>query len=220
MIGFSVDQAAGELTRVINSAPTSTPAQVRAYQRAAAERALRAAYEAGKREARGTREARPIRPITNQSKRPITTRQREALDIITDYIVEYRRPPTLREIGLRMGINSTNGVNDHLKALERKGYIEREPLASRGIRLASAPTPSVVEAMRVGEGTAWPLRRVLAELADAASVRLNECEPPLVESAELRLRGIVRAARVYAAGHLLGEDARRNDQSSDGVGAA
>jgi repressor LexA len=33
-----------------------------------------------------------------------------------------------------MGIRSTNGVNDHLKALERKGYLVREELKSRALR--------------------------------------------------------------------------------------
>jgi repressor LexA len=48
-------------------------------------------------------------------------------------------PPTLREIGEHMGIRSTNGVNDHLKALERKGYLVREELKSRALRPVDAP---------------------------------------------------------------------------------
>jgi repressor LexA len=43
-------------------------------------------------------------------------------------------PPTLREIGAHMGIKSTNGVNDHLRALERKGYLTREDMKSRALR--------------------------------------------------------------------------------------
>ena len=43
-------------------------------------------------------------------------------------------PPTLREIGAHMGIRSTNGVNDHLRALERKGYLTREDMKSRALR--------------------------------------------------------------------------------------
>src|SRR5690606_23054524 len=46
-------------------------------------------------------------------------------------------PPTLREIGEYMGIRSTNGVNDHLRALERKGYLRREDMKSRALRLVS-----------------------------------------------------------------------------------
>ncbi len=65
---------------------------------------------------------------------PLTHRQKQALDYITDSLYERGYPPTLREIGEHMGIRSTNGVNDHLKALERKGYLVREELKSRALR--------------------------------------------------------------------------------------
>ena len=42
-------------------------------------------------------------------------------------------PPTIREIGEEMDIRSTNGVNDHLKALERKGYLTRGEQQSRSL---------------------------------------------------------------------------------------
>lgn len=64
----------------------------------------------------------------------LTHRQRQALDFISYCLEERGYPPTLREIGEHMGIRSTNGVNDHLKALERKGYLVREELKSRALR--------------------------------------------------------------------------------------
>ncbi len=64
----------------------------------------------------------------------LTARQRQALDYIQNCLTERGYPPTLREIGQHMGIRSTNGVNDHLKALERKGYLVREELKSRALR--------------------------------------------------------------------------------------
>jgi repressor LexA len=64
----------------------------------------------------------------------LTHRQRQALDFVTACLDERGYPPTLREIGEHMGIGSTNGVNDHLRALERKGYIVREELKSRTLR--------------------------------------------------------------------------------------
>ena len=70
---------------------------------------------------------RPVRPV-------LTDRQRQALDYITECLNMRGYPPTLREIGEHMGIRSTNGVNDHLKALERKGYLVREELKSRALR--------------------------------------------------------------------------------------
>jgi repressor LexA len=42
-----------------------------------------------------------------------------------------------------MGIRSTNGVNDHLRALERKGYLRREDMKSRALRLVGENTESI-----------------------------------------------------------------------------
>ncbi len=67
----------------------------------------------------------------------LTKRQREVLDYITASISERGYPPTLREIGEHFGIRSTNGVNDHLKALEKKGHLKREDLKSRAMRPVS-----------------------------------------------------------------------------------
>jgi repressor LexA len=64
----------------------------------------------------------------------LTQRQREILDFISSSIVERGFPPTLREIGEHFQIRSTNGVNDHLKALEKKGHLRREDLKSRAMR--------------------------------------------------------------------------------------
>src|SRR6185369_10436705 len=64
----------------------------------------------------------------------LTQRQREILDFIAASIAERGFPPTLREIGEHFSIRSTNGVNDHLKALEKKGHLRREDLKSRAMR--------------------------------------------------------------------------------------
>ncbi len=64
----------------------------------------------------------------------LTERQQQVLHYIRQSINERGYPPTLREIGAHMGIRSTNGVNDHLRALERKGYLTREDMKSRALR--------------------------------------------------------------------------------------
>jgi repressor LexA len=64
----------------------------------------------------------------------LTDRQRMVLDFICSSIDDRGYPPTLREIGMKLGIRSTNGVNDHLRALERKGYLTREDMKSRTLR--------------------------------------------------------------------------------------
>ena len=71
------------------------------------------------------------------TRRP-TPRQRLVLDTITRSVKLTGRPPTLRELGEQLSIRSTNGVRDHLKALEEKGYIRRDGHSARGIRLVGA----------------------------------------------------------------------------------
>jgi repressor LexA len=64
---------------------------------------------------------------------PLTERQQKILTFIKKSIQDNGYPPTIREIGEAFGIRSTNGVNDHLKALERKGYLLRGELKSRAL---------------------------------------------------------------------------------------
>jgi repressor LexA len=71
---------------------------------------------------------------TLASMQGLTGRQEQVLTFIRQSIAERGYPPTLREIGAHMGIRSTNGVNDHLRALERKGYLTREDMKSRALR--------------------------------------------------------------------------------------
>jgi repressor LexA len=63
----------------------------------------------------------------------LTDRQLQVLRFIARQIEERGYPPTIREIGEALDIRSTNGVNDHLKALERKGYLNRDPVKSRAL---------------------------------------------------------------------------------------
>jgi repressor LexA len=63
----------------------------------------------------------------------LTERQREILTFIVKETETRGFPPTIREIGEHMDIRSTNGVNDHLKALERKGYLTRGEQQSRSL---------------------------------------------------------------------------------------
>lgn len=74
----------------------------------------------------------------------LTERQQMVLDFIRQSIADRGYPPTLREIGARMGIRSTNGVNDHLRALERKGYLTREDMKSRALRPTAHTDPASV----------------------------------------------------------------------------
>lgn len=84
----------------------------------------------------------------------LTDRQQQTLEIITQFIAESGYPPSLRQIGEKLGISGTLGVIKHLDALERKGCIRRQGGSSRGIVLVSAQAQAtalpVVGSVRAG----------------------------------------------------------------------
>jgi repressor LexA len=70
----------------------------------------------------------------------LTDRQQQLLTFIERHLTLHGFPPSIREMAEHMGIRSTNGVNDHLKALQRKGFLSREGEAkSRAISLSHRP---------------------------------------------------------------------------------
>ena len=69
----------------------------------------------------------------------LTKRQKLVYEFIRDKIRNRGYGPTVREIGDRFEIRSPNGVMCHLRALEKKGLIKREPNMSRAIRLTAEP---------------------------------------------------------------------------------
>ena len=69
----------------------------------------------------------------------LTKRQKSVFEFIRDKIRNRGYGPTVREIGEQFKIASPNGVMCHLKALEKKGLISREPNMSRAIQLAVEP---------------------------------------------------------------------------------
>jgi repressor LexA len=69
----------------------------------------------------------------------LTQRQSEIFDYLKEKILVRGYGPTVREIGNQFGIASPNGVMCHLKALEKKGLIIREPNMARAIQLANQP---------------------------------------------------------------------------------
>jgi repressor LexA len=73
----------------------------------------------------------------------LSPRQRDTLDYITAAVHQRGIPPTYREIGDALGISSTNGVADHVKALVKKGYLRKAGGgAARGIQLTERADPA------------------------------------------------------------------------------
>ena len=65
----------------------------------------------------------------------LSDKQREIFDYIRSYIDEKGVSPSVREIGQAVGLRSTSTVQYHLTALKNAGYIERDPLLKRTLRL-------------------------------------------------------------------------------------
>jgi repressor LexA len=69
----------------------------------------------------------------------VTKRQRAVYEFIRKLIRDRGYGPTVREIGQNFGISSPNGVVCHLRALEKKGLITRQPNKSRAITIVAEP---------------------------------------------------------------------------------
>lgn len=65
----------------------------------------------------------------------LTSRQEAILDCIKKQILKHGYPPSVREIAKAVGLHSTSTVHEHLKNLEKKGYIKRIPSQPRAIEI-------------------------------------------------------------------------------------
>ncbi len=95
--------------------------------------------------------------MTQVKTQTLTARQQQALNCIRESCRERGFGPTIREIADSMGIASPNGVMVHLRALTRKGFIERSANLSRSIQLtengAVETQPGIPLLGRVAAGT-------------------------------------------------------------------
>jgi repressor LexA len=67
------------------------------------------------------------------SERATTDRQRRILEVIQEFTEQQGYPPSVREIGERVGLSSSSTVQSHLKTLERRGLIRRDPTKPRAL---------------------------------------------------------------------------------------
>ncbi len=76
----------------------------------------------------------------------LSKRQQAILDFIREFIIENSYPPSVREIGKSVGLNSSSTVHAHLRNLETMGYIKRNPAISRAIELIETNDTPLKEA--------------------------------------------------------------------------
>src|SRR5579864_1275776 len=76
----------------------------------------------------------------------LTERQQEIWDFLVEYVDRHGYPPTVREIGERVGLASPSTVHAHLANLERAGLLRRDPTKPRALELIgrdrSEPVPA------------------------------------------------------------------------------
>ncbi len=71
----------------------------------------------------------------------LTEKQQTILTFLSDYTQQRGFPPTMREIGVEIGVPSVSAVRGHLAALEKKGYISKDSDKARSICVLHAPSP-------------------------------------------------------------------------------
>lgn len=79
----------------------------------------------------------------------LTSKQQRVLDVIRSAMRERGQPPTVREIGVEIGVQSSCTVQRHLDALEKKGFIKRDRYKYRSIELTDSLIPPFIRAVNV-----------------------------------------------------------------------
>ncbi len=82
----------------------------------------------------------------------LTVRQRKVLEVIRNSIDRRGYPPSIREIGEAVGLVSPSSVAHQLHALERKGYLRRDPHRPRAMEVVSPDAPRGERGYRPGQG--------------------------------------------------------------------
>ncbi len=115
----------------------------------------------------------------------LTQRQSEILAFLQEHQEQHSSTPSLREIMAHFNFTSPTTVSDHLRLLEKKGAIHREPGRARNIQLSTAPRPPLLHIPLYGT--------IPAGLPDTAEPQADRCvtvDPATIE--------LPRNARTFA----------------------
>lgn len=124
----------------------------------------------------------------------LSTRQFELLNVIKNYIRENGHSPAIRDLLKPMRITSTNGIADHLKALEKKGRIKRKADAARTIVVVlDAELPKVKGIERKSNRTC----------KKAAGPRVTKPRPRLPRMSKKRKAALPSTTEKHAAYKLI-----------------
>jgi len=76
----------------------------------------------------------------------LSPRQQQILRLISQFMKRHGLPPTRADLARALRLRNRQGIDQHLRAIERKGYLRLEPGIARGIRLLSSATEAAAEA--------------------------------------------------------------------------
>ncbi len=149
----------------------------------------------------------------------LTGRQQEIWDFLVDYVDRHGYPPTVREIGERVGLASPSTVHAHLANLERAGFLKRDPTKPRALELTGLRRHDA-RTVRESAGQALPLVGEIAAggplLAEENVEEYVELPERLVGPADFLLR--VKGESMIDAGILDGDlvVVRKSDTAVNG----
>src|SRR6202167_3073120 len=76
----------------------------------------------------------------------LSPRQQQILRLISHVMRRHGLPPTRADLARALRLRNRQGIDQHLRAIERKGYLRLEPGIARGVRLLSSATEAAAEA--------------------------------------------------------------------------
>ncbi|WP_363326106.1 transcriptional repressor LexA [uncultured Pseudokineococcus sp.] len=127
----------------------------------------------------------------------LTARQRKVLECIGEAVERRGYPPSMREIGEAVGLTSPSSVAHQLAALERKGFLRRDPRRPRAIEV-------VVPGSRGGAAAGEPLLRAVPDEAAADAGAPDETGSGDARPAATYVPVV---GRIAAGGPILAEQA-------------
>src|SRR5471030_2906689 len=106
--------------------------------------------------------------------RGTTEKQQRILDVIRDFTAEMGYPPSVREIGERVGLSSSSTVQSHLKTLERRGLLRRDPTKPRALVPADMVLRAVAPPARRDSGPETVSLPIVGRVAAGAPITATE----------------------------------------------
>jgi repressor LexA len=77
----------------------------------------------------------------------LSPRQQQILRLISQFMLRHGLPPTRADLARALRLRNRQGIDQHLRAIERKGYLQLEPGIARGIRLLQDAIPAAANTL-------------------------------------------------------------------------